>query len=157
MELVASPREPIAPKLKWDWRFLDLADRVGAWSKDPSTQVGAIIVRRDRTIASLGFNGLPRGVNDAFDRYDDREIKYLMTVHAEANAIASARSSVEDCTIYVSPLHPCAQCAALLIQAGIKRVVAKESHRPDWKQQFEVAATMFAEAGVRVTILCDAV
>jgi dCMP deaminase len=155
MALKAEIRRVPSPSLKWDRWFLDLAHRVGAWSKDPSTQVGAIIVRDDRTIASLGFNGLPRGVVDSSDRYDDRATKYLMTVHAEANAIASARSSIEDCTVYVSPLHPCAQCAALLIQAGIKRVVAKENHRPDWQDQFMVAATMFAEAGVRVTILCD--
>jgi len=157
MALKSESRALLAPSLKWDQRFLELAHRVGFWSKDPSTQVGAVIVREDRTIAALGFNGLPRGVNDSTDRYDDRATKYLMTVHAEANAIASARSSVEDCTIYVSPLHPCAQCAALLIQAGIRRVVARESHRPDWQKQFELAAMMFAEAGVRVTLFCDGV
>lgn len=46
---------------KWDARFLDLAVFIGDWSKDPSTKVGAVLVRPDRTIAGLGFNGFPRG------------------------------------------------------------------------------------------------
>jgi dCMP deaminase len=80
---------------KWDGRFLDLAVFVGDWSKDPSTKVGAVLVRPDRTIAGLGFNGFPRGVLDHPERYDDRPTKYEMVVHAEMNALLSSRESLE--------------------------------------------------------------
>jgi len=46
----------------WHDRFFAMADLVGSWSKDPSTKVGAVIIRPDRTIASVGYNGFPRGV-----------------------------------------------------------------------------------------------
>ena len=50
---------------KWDSRFMDLARLVASWSKDPSTQVGAVIVDQDKRIVSTGVNGFPRCVNDA--------------------------------------------------------------------------------------------
>ena len=53
---------------KWDRRFLALAEHVADWSKDPSTKTGAVIVRPDRTIASMGYNGFPRGMADTDDR-----------------------------------------------------------------------------------------
>ncbi len=95
---------------KWDDRFLNLAKFVAEWSKDPSTKVGAVIVRPDRTVASVGYNGFPRGVLDHVDRYSDRDTKYAMVVHAENNALINARQSLEGCTLYVTPLPPCTQC-----------------------------------------------
>lgn len=135
---------------KWDTRFLDLAERVGTWSKDPSTKVGAIIVRPDRTIASLGFNGFPRHIKD---EYEDREHKLLRTVHAELNAILSAREPVKGYHLYVSPLFPCANCAAAIIQSGIKYVTARMGPpRLEWQKSFDAAADMFKEAAVRTNI-----
>ena len=61
---------------KWDKRFIELADHVAQWSRDPSTKVGAVIVRTDKTVASMGFNGFPRGVDDAEGRYLDKPTKY---------------------------------------------------------------------------------
>lgn len=132
---------------KWDERFLELAQMVGSWSKDPSTKVGAVIVRPDRTVASLGYNGFPRGVDDT---YQDRDHKLLRTVHAEMNAILSAREPLKGCVIYVTPLCPCANCAAAIIQAGIHGVVATTpaQQRPEWKASFEAAQEMFAQANV---------
>jgi dCMP deaminase len=75
---------------KWDRRFLDLAKQVSTWSKDPSTQVGAILVNDLKQVVGMGYNGFPRGVHDWQERYDDREIKYPMVVHAEVNAIIQA-------------------------------------------------------------------
>ena len=60
---------------KWDERFIELARLVAAWSKDPSTKVGAVIVRPDRTVASVGFNGFARGVDDTEERLNDRALK----------------------------------------------------------------------------------
>ena len=60
---------------KWNMRFLEMAKMVGSWSKDPSTQVGAVIVDDDRRVISLGYNGFPKGVADN-QRLDDRKEKY---------------------------------------------------------------------------------
>jgi len=139
--------------VKWDHRFLDLADRIAAWSKDPSTKVGAIIVRPNRTLCSVGYNGFPRGVEDTEERYEDRETKYQMVVHAEINAILTAEEELKAYTLYVSPLHPCPQCAAAIIQVGIKRVVSRETFRGDWKDRLAVSQKMFKEAGVKLDIV----
>ena len=135
---------------KWDKRFLVLAEQVGSWSKDPSTKVGAIIVRPDRTIASVGYNGFPRWVEDT---YSTREDKLLRTVHAEMNAILSAREPLHGYTIYVSPLHPCSNCAAAIIQAGFSFVVARMGPvRKEWQESFSAAAEMFSQAEIRTRI-----
>lgn len=136
----------------WDKRFLELAAGVAAWSKDPRCKVGAVIVRPDRTIVSLGYNGFARGVRDTRDRLDNREQKLFYTVHAELNAILTAREPLAGTTLYVVPLHPCASCAGAIIQAGIKRVVTPPSENPGrWALSFEAAGNMLAEAGVEVS------
>lgn len=135
--------------LHWHRRFLALADHVAQWSRDPSTKVGAVIVRPDRTIVSVGFNGFPRGVRDLLERYADRPTKYSMVVHAEANAILTAREPLHGYTLY-STLMTCNECAKLIIQAGISQVVAP---RPDADRYQPVAMQMYEEAGVKVTLL----
>ncbi len=132
---------------KWDARYLDLAQHVAGWSRDPSTQVGAVVVRPDKTIASMGFNGLPRGVCDTSERLNDRDTKLSMTLHAEQNAILSAHERLTDCTVYVWPMPPCSHCAAVLIQAGIKRVVAPSPQRR-WVESCLLGREMLREAGV---------
>lgn len=67
----------------WDRRFLEMAATIGSWSKDPSTKVGAVIVAPDLSIVSLGFNGLPRGLEDTQARYENRELKYKMVLHLD--------------------------------------------------------------------------
>ena len=59
---------------KWDVRFLELAKQIASWSKDPSTQVGCVVVGPDREIRSTGFNGLPRGIEDSEERLNNREM-----------------------------------------------------------------------------------
>jgi dCMP deaminase len=141
---------------KWDHRYLQLAAIVATWSKDPSTKVGAVIVRPNRTVVSLGYNGFPRSVRDDGALYNDRPTKLLRTVHAEANAILTAGQSVKGCTIYVSPLHPCATCAGIIIQSGISRVVAYMPSKPlAWEQSFAAAQEMFDEARVVVNVTTE--
>jgi dCMP deaminase len=135
---------------KWVERFINLAAHVAGWSKD-STQVGAVIIRPDRSVASVGFNGLPRGVSDDPARLADRDQKLLYTVHAELNAILAAREPLHGCSIVVYPFQPCAACAAAIIQAGISEVICPEV--PDasrWADSFHAARTMFHEAGTVV-------
>lgn len=136
---------------KWDHRFLALAEHIAEWSKDPSTRVGAVIVRPDLTVASFGFNGFPRGVGDWAVRLDKRPIKYAMIVHAEINAILHAREPLHGYCIYTSALHPCSQCAAAIIQTGIARVVSPApAVDPKWEDNMRIARTMLDEADVEV-------
>jgi dCMP deaminase len=143
---------------KWDRRFLEMARMVAGWSKDPSTQCGAVIVRPNRSIASVGFNGFPRRVADHEHLLNDREQKYARVVHAEMNAILSAREPLDGYTLYSYPasLSPsCERCTAHIIQAGITRVVHLVDYTSEfalrWKANAELAMAMFGEAGVTVT------
>ena len=130
----------------WTDYFFGLCDINASKSKDPSTKVGAVVVRPDNTIASMGWNGFPRGVADI---YEDREHKLLRTVHAELNAILNAREPLRGYTLYVSPLFPCSNCAAAIIQAGIKCVNARMGQpRDEWAKSFNAAQDMFRYAGV---------
>ena len=136
----------------WDGRFLGLAAHIAGWSKDPSTQVGCVIVGPDREVRSTGFNGLPRGIADTRERLEDRERKYPLICHAEENAIMHAARigiSLKGCTVYVT-WPPCTRCARSLIQAGVSEVVYPASAKvPErWAEDFTLASEMLAEAGV---------
>ena len=110
---------------KWDKRFLDMAQLVASWSKDPSTKVGAVIVRPNRTIASIGFNGFPQDMPDNESFYSNREEKYSRIIHAEINAqIFCLDFSMKGYTLYTWPLAPCDRCCVQMIQCGITRIVA---------------------------------
>lgn len=140
----------------WHLRFLELAAHVAQWSRDPSKKVGAVIVRPDKTIATLGFNGFARGVADDVARYDDKELKNEMVVHAEMNAILHAREPLHGYSLYVWPYHPCSRCAAAIIQSGIKTIYSFAGQTENWKATIDLAQSMFSEAGVSVVILDDA-
>lgn len=133
---------------KWDRRFLDLAANVAQWSKDASTQVGAVITDSRKRIVSVGFNGYPAGVDDS--KVPSREEKLRRTIHAERNAILFAGRDLAGCTIYVTH-HPCAVCMATIIQAGITRVVFPAPHgdfADRWKDHIRSAQEMAIEAEV---------
>ncbi|GGX66856.1 dCMP deaminase family protein [Saccharospirillum salsuginis] len=135
---------------KWALRFFQLAELVGSWSKDPSTQVGAVITQGNRVI-SLGFNGYPHGVSDRAD-IEDRELKYAKTIHAEENAILFAKGDLTDCDIWATHF-PCPNCAAKIIQTGISRVHCPEQtadYLSRWGEKIKISESMFAEAGVQV-------
>lgn len=137
----------------WDIRFLDLCKLVSTWSKDPSTKVGAVIVDENRRIVSIGFNGLPAGVEDTPERLVDRDNKLHMVVHGDANAILFAQRDLRGCTMYTYPFHPCARCAGLIIQSGIISVIspeAPEEVETRWGDSLSVAREMFDEAGVEL-------
>ena len=137
----------------WDDRFLQLAKLVSLWSKDPSTKVGAVIARPDKTVASVGYNGFPRGIPDHPEWYNDRELKYKIVRHAETNAISFAKEDLSGCTLYVYPLPPCSSCAGAIIQHNIKRVVCSvpESnvHRLDSDHFcFDLTKNLFQLSGI---------
>ena len=138
---------------KWDYRFLRIAHEVKSWSKDPSTKCGCVLVR-NRRIVSSGFNGLSSGLSDNLERYLDRDFKLAAIIHAEKNALLNAAKNgtgTEGATLYVT-LHPCCQCAAAVIQAGVPLVVCPnpESGPERWRANFKMANDLLCEAGVKV-------
>lgn len=140
---------------KWDKRFLELADHISQWSKDPSTKVGCVIVRPDKTIASVGYNGFPRNVDDCEERYNDRELKYLMVKHAEENAADFAKESLTGYTAYVTH-HPCSNCTGTLIQKGISCIVTRkpsDAFAERFKKSFEASKIMIEEANIKLIII----
>lgn len=109
--------------IKWDRRFLRVADEISTWSKDPSTKVGCVIVRPDNTIAATGYNGFPPGADDSIEKYLDREYKYKHVIHAEANALSFLKDEIPlGYTAYIT-FPCCPSCMSLLSNAGISRVV----------------------------------
>lgn len=139
----------------WDQRFLALAEHVSSWSKDPSTQVGAVIVDDNRRIVSTGYNGFPQGVADLPERLSNRVIKLDIIVHAEVNAVLFAQRDLTGCTLYTWPFQPCSRCAGIIIQTGIRRIVAPECKNSRWADSFVLSSNMFAEAGVELVFVSE--
>lgn len=111
--------------LKWDLRWLHLARFVASFSKDPSTKTGAVLVRPNNSVASIGYNGFPRRMQDNEKHYHDREEKYSRIVHCEINALNALEGETADAlTLYTWPFISCDRCAIQMIQSGIRRAVA---------------------------------
>lgn len=133
----------------WHGRFLSLAAHVASWSKDPSTKCGAVIVRPDRTIAGLGYNGFPRGFYDNPELLNSREEKYKRVIHAEVNALLHLAERPIGYVLYTWPFLPCCRCATQVIQSGIKGVVAPGGSGPLWdRHDVQLSRDMFRDAGV---------
>jgi dCMP deaminase len=113
---------------KFDQRYLEMAE---IWAKNSyckRRQVGALLVK-DRMIISDGYNGTPSGFENICE--DENGVTKPYVLHAEANAItkvAKSGNSSQNATLYVTA-SPCMECAKLIIQAGIKRVVYKDEYR----------------------------
>ena len=139
--------------LKWDEYFMGMAQLSAFRSKDPSTQVGACIVDGNHKIVSIGYNGMPRGVDDdklPWGHGEGLDSKYLYVCHAEFNAILNTRdgSALNGCIIYVT-LFPCNECAKAIIQVGIKEIVYKEDFHGD-QVIYQASRRMLEMAGVAV-------
>ncbi|MCL2737974.1 MAG: dCMP deaminase family protein [Bacteroidales bacterium] len=118
-------------KEQFDRRYLEMADVWAQNSYCRKRQVGALLVK-NRMIISDGYNGTPSGFENVCE--DEQGITKPYVLHAEANAItkvARSSNSSEGATLYITS-SPCMECAKLIIQAGIIRVVYKEAyHKPD--------------------------
>ncbi len=111
-----------------DKRYLRMAAIWAENSYCKRRQVGALIVK-DKMIISDGYNGTPSGFENCCEDENNQTKPYVL--HAEANAItkiACSGNSSKDATLYVTA-SPCIECAKLIIQAGIKRVVYSEKYR----------------------------
>ena len=136
--------------ITWDEYFMGVASLSAKRSKDPSTQVGACVASKKNKVLTMGYNGMPIGVDD--DKMPwSREgsplnTKYLYICHAELNAILNSPTSLEDGRIYVT-LFPCNECAKAIIQSGIKEVIYIEDKYAD-QDSFIASKIMFDMAGV---------
>lgn len=113
---------------KFDKAYLEMATVWARNSYCKRRQVGALIVK-DRMIISDGYNGTPSGFENVCE--DENGVTKPYVLHAEANAItkvAKSGNSSEGATLYVTA-SPCVECAKLIIQAGVRRVVYKDSYR----------------------------
>jgi len=141
--------------MKWDEWFFEIAKTIAKKSKDPSTKVGCIIVGPEHEIRATGYNGFPRGSNDSLEIYNDRPRKYRRVVHAEANAVANASftgTTLRGGIAYITH-PPCADCAGLMVNAGICSVnfivdLNNDGFDDRWKEQFVEGLEMFEEVGV---------
>lgn len=139
----------------WDEYFMEMAELTAKRSTCMRRSVGAVIVKDNRAVAT-GYNGAPKGIAHCENRGgcirqkmnvpSGQRHELCMALHAEQNAIIQAAAmgnSIEGGTIYITH-QPCAICAKMIINSGIKRIVIKEGY-PD-----ELAASILAEAGLEI-------
>lgn len=130
----------------WDQTFMTMVYVISKRSRDPNTQVGAVIVNPQNIIVGMGFNGFPRGIADE-DWPWARPEKYLAVVHAEVNAVLNSnQSDLRDGRIYM-PFFSCNECAKVVIQAGIKEVIYHTKYLYDTEPMY-VARQLYDLAGV---------
>lgn len=136
--------------ISWDSYFMGVAKLSALRSKDPDTQVGACIINQDKRIIGIGYNGFPMGCSDDQFPWQKKgalvETKYPYVVHAEANAILNATTSLKGSKIFVT-LFPCNECSKLIIQSGIKEIVF-ESNKYEHTETHQAAIKMLDAAGV---------
>ena len=139
----------------WDEYFMEMAELTAKRSTCSRRQVGAVIVRDNRAVAT-GYNGAPRGLAHCEEKGgclrqklnipSGQRHELCRALHAEQNAIISAASmgnAIEGGTIYITH-QPCVICAKMIVNAGIKRIVVREGY-PD-----ELAMEILDEAGLTV-------
>jgi dCMP deaminase len=111
--------------ISWNEYFIKIAAQVAQKSKDPSSQVGCVIVTEDNRPISFGYNGFVSQCNEDEMTFE-RPMKYLLTIHAEMNALIFAEKSVRNCKAYVTH-GPCDNCLKHLMQAGIKQIIYQDA------------------------------
>lgn len=143
--------------MNWPTYFRNLAHVVKTKSKDNNTQIGAVLVGRDNTVVSLGYNSFPRGIDDSRPERQERPEKYYWFAHAERNAIYNAaRSGVStlDTTMYLTCGMPCCDCAIAIINSGVRNIYIEAGGTgvkgAQWDENVIRSKQMFKESGVVV-------
>ena len=144
----------IESNISWDEYFMSLAFLSSMRSKDPNTKVGACIVDDEHKVVSIGYNGMPRCVDESQLSWrrdgEGLDSKYLYVCHAEFNAILNTRNgaNLKGCTLYVT-LFPCNECAKAVIQVGIKEVIYA-SNKYEHTTETQASLKMLQLAGVKL-------
>lgn len=112
--------------MTWDEYAMKLAEVAASKSKDPWQKVGAVILREDNSIASIGYNGFPQGVTED---WEDRDKRRLLVIHAEQNALRYTKPG-EGKTLYTT-LLPCNDCLKSIAAYKIKKVIFKDIYIQD--------------------------
>jgi len=112
--------------VNWDEYAMSIAEVVAKKSKDPWHKVGAVILREDHSVASVGYNGFPQGQEED---WSSREERSKFVIHAEQNALRY--TSPGEGKILVSTLLPCRDCLKTIAAYKIKRVLYKEIYKSD--------------------------
>lgn len=140
-------------------KYLQLARHFAElFSKDPSTKVGAIFLAPESLqVLTMGYNGMPRGIDEKKMHRWERPQKYKYVTHAEQNCIANAcrhGTPLEGC-IAVVTMFPCCDCARSLIQAGVKTLVTETPNWSceRWGSDFKTSLEMFQEVGTKLMLI----
>ena len=104
--------------MSWEEYALDLASVAARKSKDPWGRVGACALRHDNTVAGIGFNGFPAGMEED---WSDRDRRRMFVVHAEQNALRHVKPG--ECRLIAVTLLPCNDCLKAIASYGIGKVV----------------------------------
>lgn len=134
-----------------DQYFMSVALLSAQRSKDPLTQVGACLVNDDKVIVGTWYNWFPKWCSDDIfprDKNSDNAIenKHSYVVHAEVNAILNANATTKWTTMYVW-LFPCNECAKILIQSGIKKIIYGSDSKA-WREDNIASKRMLDSAGI---------
>jgi dCMP deaminase len=143
---------------KWHKRYIELARNISTWSKDPSRQIGAVAISDSGQVLATGYNGFPRGIEDTPERYENKETKYKLVVHAEMNCIYNATYngvSLEGSSLYIWGLPPCSECAKGMIQVGVRNVYYSYGQQipQKWLESLETTIELFKESGVTLDLI----
>jgi len=136
--------------ISWDECFMRMAHVIAERSKDPSSQVGAVLADQNHVVVGLGYNGFPRGI-DAEEFPWEREgpmpeTKYAYICHAEENAVYNSNGSTKGCRIYCT-MFPCNECTKTLIQNGITEIIYEWDKYPN-HPEYIAAKRMLHATGI---------
>jgi dCMP deaminase len=151
-------RETAMKRPSWDEYFMEMAEVTAKRATSLRRNVGAVIVQHKHIMAA-GYNGAPKGIAHCDQRGgclreklkvpSGERHELCIALHAEQNAIVQAAAlgqSIEGATMYITH-QPCAICAKMIINAGIKRIIVKEGY-PD-----QLSVDILAEAGLKIVLL----
>lgn len=136
--------------------YLLLTDKISNFSKDPSTKVGAIFLNKDGTSPrSIGYNGMPRGLDDTNETRNQRPEKYFWYEHAERNGIYNIAREVLEGHIMFSTKFPNMEGARAAVSSGIKKIVTYsinnlENSSVEDKEMYIRVSTLLSETGVEL-------
>lgn len=111
-------------RISWEEYALRLAEVASLRSEDPKTKVGCVLLRKDNTIASIGYNGAPAGIE--ID-WNNREEKHKRVIHSEINALRMIRP--DECYLAAVTHTPCNDCLKSLAAYGIKKIVYRTIYK----------------------------
>lgn len=135
--------------ISFDDLFIRILDIVKLRSKDPRTQVGCVLVSPDYRSITLGWNAMPSKIQETDERWNNRDIKHQLVIHAEESAILNARKDLTGWHVYIS-FPPCPSCTRLLIHAKVGQIIYKGDHPNNTKYNYDDSFALLKEAGISI-------